>query len=220
MEIDHIFICVPPAANEAELLIDFGFKEGSGNIHPGQGTANRRFFFDNIMLELLFLTDAEEAQSELTRPTMLYQRLTSECNEVSPFGLCFRPAIDDRGNAASFPCWAYRPTYLPPELHIDVADAPVDEPMWFFLSFASRPDKSLRCQKEPRNHTNGISELWSIEITSPKAGDLSTTAEIVAVTPNIKFLSGENHLLSLCFNDLQAGLVKDFQPDLPLIIKW
>lgn len=220
MEIDHIFICVRPGASEADLLIDFGFCEGSANTHPGQGTANRRFFFDNLMLELLFLTDKEEARSELTRPTMLYQRLTFESNEVSPFGICFRPGEDDQDKVASFPCWSYRPIYLPPELHIDVADAPIDEPMWFFLPFASRPDQSARCRNEPRSHANGISELSSIEITSPKAGDLSTTAEIVADKQNVELFSGENHLLSLGFNDLQAGLVKDFRPDLPLVIKW
>ena len=220
MEVDHIFICVPPGAKEAELLMDFGFKEGSANIHPGQGTANRRFFFDNVMIELLFLTNADEARSKLTRPTMLYERLTSEDDKVSPFGICFRPAEGDDKRQARFPCWAYRPTYLPPDLHIDVGNTPIDEPMWFFLPFASRPDQSARCRNEPRSHANGISELSSIEITSPKAGDLSTTAEIVSVRQNIKFLSGENHLLSLGFNDFQSGLVKDFRPDLPLVIKW
>lgn len=168
MEIDHIFICVPSAGNEAELLIDFGFKEGSANIHPGQGTANRRFFFDNVMIELLFLTNADEARSKLTQPTMLYQRLISEDDKVSPFGICFRPAEGDDNRRATFPCWVYRPTYLPPELHIDVGNAPIDEPMWFFLSFASRPDRSEACKMQPRNHANGISELSSIEITIPK----------------------------------------------------
>jgi len=220
MEIDHIFICVPPGAKEAELLMDFGFKEGSANIHPGQGTANRRFFFDNVMIELLFLTNADEARSKLTRPTMLYERLISEDDKVSPFGICFRPAESDDNRQASFPCWAYRPTYLPPDLHIDVGNAPIDEPMWFFLSFASRPDQSARCLAEPRIHANGISELTSLEITIPKTEELSPAANIVANNKGVKILSGESHLMVLCFNDEKAGFVNDFRPDLPLVIKW
>jgi hypothetical protein len=40
-------------APEAERIAAFGLCEGPSNVHPGQGTANRRFFFRNAMLELL-----------------------------------------------------------------------------------------------------------------------------------------------------------------------
>jgi hypothetical protein len=36
--------------------------EGTPNIHPGQGTANRRFFFRNAMLELLWVNDEQFVQ--------------------------------------------------------------------------------------------------------------------------------------------------------------
>ena len=220
MEIDHIFVCVAPKAIEAELLVDFGFSEGSANNHPGQGTANRRFFFDNAVLELLFLTDADEARSELTQPTMLYERLSSRSKTVSPFGICFRPADGDDSKKAPFPHWSYRPTYLPSHLSIAVADALIDEPMWFYLAFASRPDSSERCKNQPRKHANGISELSSIEITNPKTKELSTAAKIATSTPGVKLPSGESHLLGLGFNEEKQGLVRDFRPYLPLIIKW
>ena len=45
MHLDHIFIRARPGAPEAEALKAFGLTEGSPNRHPGQGTANRRFFF-------------------------------------------------------------------------------------------------------------------------------------------------------------------------------
>lgn len=76
MLIDHIFIAVQPGAPEAAVLADFGLAEGSGNRHPGQGTANRRFFFDNAFIELLWLDNAAEARNDATRPTMLFERLT------------------------------------------------------------------------------------------------------------------------------------------------
>ncbi len=44
LELDHVFILVEPEARVADLLIEQGFKEGTRNQHPGQGTSNRRFF--------------------------------------------------------------------------------------------------------------------------------------------------------------------------------
>jgi len=53
LEFDHMFICTVVDAPEADLLLAFGLTEGASNIHPGQGTACRRIFFRNAMLELL-----------------------------------------------------------------------------------------------------------------------------------------------------------------------
>ncbi len=62
MEIDHIFICVNDDGRGADALKALGLVEGTPNVHPGQGTANRRFFFRNSFIELLHLTDESEAQ--------------------------------------------------------------------------------------------------------------------------------------------------------------
>ena len=106
-ELDHLFICTDVGAPEAESLIQFGLTEGDPNVHPGQGTANRRFFFHNAMLELVWVHDAGEAQSELARPTQLWQRWSQRQASASPFGLCLRP---NRPGASEvpFPAWIYR----------------------------------------------------------------------------------------------------------------
>ncbi len=62
-ELDHFFICTDVGAPAAAALMALGFVEGAPNTHPGQGTANRRFFFDNAMLELLWVHDEAEAGS-------------------------------------------------------------------------------------------------------------------------------------------------------------
>jgi hypothetical protein len=69
LELDHLFIWTDIGAYEAERLVSFGLVEGTPNMHPGQGTTNRRFFFHNAMLELLWVHDPAEARSELIRPT-------------------------------------------------------------------------------------------------------------------------------------------------------
>ena len=71
VELDHVFVCVAPDAPEADLLVAFGLLEGTPNTHPGQGTANRRFYFRNAMLELVWVRDEDEAQSPLIAPTRL-----------------------------------------------------------------------------------------------------------------------------------------------------
>jgi hypothetical protein len=74
VELDHVFICVSQGAPEADYLTHFGLIEGAANVHPGQGTANRRFFFRNAMLELLWVENPDEARNAQTAPTMLWER--------------------------------------------------------------------------------------------------------------------------------------------------
>jgi hypothetical protein len=50
--LDHVFVMCSKGAPEAEALLRVGLREGAGNTHPGQGTACRRFFFENAYLEL------------------------------------------------------------------------------------------------------------------------------------------------------------------------
>src|SRR3954468_18678174 len=94
--VDHVFICTAAGAPAARALREFGLVEGSPNRHPGQGTANRRFFFRNAMLELLWVEDAAEAQSEQTRDTRLWQRWSAPGPDVSPFGIILRPESESR----------------------------------------------------------------------------------------------------------------------------
>jgi|GEM_PF-3386851 len=85
------------AAGLAAMVCAAGFTEGSSNTHPGQGTANRRFFFERFMLELLFVDDPTALASSHA-PLNLQQRFTS--SEASPFGIGFRPSAA-RGESAS-----------------------------------------------------------------------------------------------------------------------
>ena len=61
LRLDHFFILAEAAS--ADRLIDLGLREGTPNSHPGQGTANRRFFLANAMLEILYIRDAQEARN-------------------------------------------------------------------------------------------------------------------------------------------------------------
>ncbi len=219
MGIDHIFIHSQSAAPEAKLLKSFGLIEASANTHLGQGTANRRFFFKNLFLELLFLENIEDAQSETTKPTQLFERLSHHDAEVSPFGFCFRPQNATQ-TAAPFLSWHYHPAYLPPHLHVDIAQQlSLAEPMWFYLSFATRPDQAAPEKQQPFQHRHGISEVTKIKLHIPKLSESLTVNEVQHIE-NFELIESKKHLLEMTFNHGIQGLTHDFRPDLPLIFHY
>jgi len=91
-ELDHLFILTDSGAPAADRVAELGITEGSRNVHPGQGTANRRFFFRNAMLELLWVSDPVEAAADPSVPARLLRRWCGRGVGACPFGLCFRPA--------------------------------------------------------------------------------------------------------------------------------
>ncbi len=220
-ELDHLFIYTTVGAPAAEQLIQFGLTEGSANSHPGQGTANRRFFFHNLMLELLWVHDAGEAQSELTRPTYLWDRWDSLATNACPFGICLRPSGLDSGQRP-FPSWDYHPLYLPPPLSIAVATnaSVLTEPMLFYLAFAQRPDRYPADKAQPLIHRAGFREVTRVTLTLPGQLPLSEALQGVVDAGLISIQSGQEYWLEIGFDHQLQGQHRDFRPALPLTLSW
>src|SRR5882724_5359721 len=116
-ELDHILVVCPAGAEvAARALHRVGLTEGSRNHHEGQGTACRRFFFENVYLELLWVSDPDEAQSEPARRTRLWERWSRLPQGACPFGIVLRAGSSTDAAACPFASWAYRPSYLPSNL--------------------------------------------------------------------------------------------------------
>lgn len=225
MEFDHVFVCVQPGAVEAGLLIDAGFTEGPSNSHPGQGTANRSFFFANAFIEFLFEQNHDELCSEQTRPTNLQERLNRTDAGTSPFGFCFRPVKQgpcevENESACPFPAWAYQPEYLPAQLAIDIADTPLTEPMWFYLGFSQRPDVSGRVALENLQHANGVCAITGITVTVPRDAHLSPVAALIAKNGSVGLQRGDDHLVEFEFDHNKTGDQIDMRPDVPVVLRW
>ncbi|MET4675580.1 MULTISPECIES: VOC family protein [unclassified Luteibacter] len=218
MELDHIFICVDDDGRGADALAALGLTEGAPNAHPGQGTANRRFFFRNSFIELLHLVDESEAQSQLTAPTQLFERFKCADGVAAPFGVCFRPST--AGEKPAFPAWEYRPVYLPPALKVDVGYAPVSEPMWFFLSFARRPDEAPIERAQPLEHANGFRDMTSVRVTTPYSQAFSSPANCANQLQGFDIAHGDEHLVVLGIDHGASGQTHDLRPGLPMIINW
>ncbi len=217
MQIDHIFIRTRTGGPEAELLSSVGLTEGSGNHHPGQGTENRRFFFKNGFIELLWIADADEIRSEQTRRTMLFERLTQD--DASPFGICFRPSSGE--SEAPFPHWEYTPGYLPPGIKIDMGeDVPMSEPAWFFIAQATAPGAYPVERRQPLNHAAGLNNISSVTLTMPGAEHLSAPATAARDTGQVSFKAGSEHLMEIVFDENRQGKTQDLRPHLPLILAY
>jgi hypothetical protein len=213
IELDHLFVCTAPGAPEAEELIRFGLREGPPNRHLGQGTANRRFAFANSMLELLWVSDPQEAQSECSGRTMLWERWSGRTAQACPFGICVRP-IDPLNTQSPFPGWEYRPAYLPDPLVMHIGEASVQEPMWVYLSFMRRGDREQKFAEHPI----GIHAITGLSLTTPMPLHSAASQRMIE-SGILSAEKGSEFLLKIEFDRHRRNEVVDFSPHLPLVFQ-
>ncbi len=216
--LDHVFICCADGAPEAERLLRLGIKEGLPNTHPGQGTKCRRFFFENEYLELLWISDPREAQSETVRRTRLWERWSMRHSGACPFGIVLRPGARATECDPPFPTWSYHPKYLAPNLAIELAlDTPLCEPEFFFLPFAKQNDRLARAVRE---HTIEASEITALRIGIPTPGAHSAPAAMLESAGIVTFDVADQYLMTMVFDCNTSGKIADLRPELPLVLRW
>jgi len=213
IELDHLFVCTNPGAPEAERLVQFGLHEGPPNQHPGQGTACRRFSFANAMIELFWVCDPDEAQSESTKRTLLWDRWSGRQGSACPFGICVRP-VNPEETGSPFPGWKYRPAYLPHPLYMQIGEAGIEEPMWVHLSFMRRD------QREGwfTGHPVGVREITRLALTTP-APLRSKASQKIVESGVLATRTGATSLLEIEFDGQQRKEQVDFRPDFPVIFQ-
>ncbi|HEY5137742.1 MAG TPA: hypothetical protein VIJ25_00270 [Methylococcales bacterium] len=218
MEVDHLFICTEKYAVAGDLLVRSGFAEGSSNTHPGQGTANRRFFFQNLMLELLWATNLDEITSPKTMPLRLYERCVTRSLETCPFGLVLRPTFETSDDAP-FPTWAYCPDYLPNPLKMQVgANTPLSEPNILYFGFAR--GRGIAATEETTNHKLGVGRVTKLDIQIRQSEEFSRVVQMVNKIENVKIEKGDKYFMMLEFDNHEKGSIVNFEPHLPLEISY
>lgn len=218
-ELDHILICTDAGAPAGEQLQAAGLTEGTSNVHPGQGTQNRRFFFHNAMLELLWVHNPEEAQSAITRPTQLWERWSGRHGDATPFAICLRPKQPET-TELPFEAWAYTPSYVPTPLVVHIGDNSdrLTEPMLFYMAFGRRPDQATA--PEPLEHAAGLREITSLRIQYPQTMPLSETLRAVVEMGIVSVSDGTSVLMEIGFDGETRGQSIDLRPELPLVLCW
>jgi hypothetical protein len=215
--LDHLAVCTRVGGPEGDQLVAAGLTEGGPNTHAGQGTANRRFFFHNAMLELLWVRDETEARSPATARTRIADRWQNRDAGACPFGLCVRSA-----GAPPFPAWAYRPAFLPPPFSIGIAENSdtLDEPMLFHVSFGSRPDQLPPERRQPLEHRLRVREITRLLWLRPGSGALSLALRVVVDAGVLSVASGPAHALEIGFDDEVRGRSLSLSPELPITLRW
>jgi hypothetical protein len=211
IELDHFFILTDPGAPHCDLVSSIGLIEGSRNSHPGQGTANRRFFFSNSTLEFIYLRDADEASQGRGSRLRFAERASS--TRASPFGLVMR--MEDGSGDEPFPGWRYCPEYFRDDqcFHVGENSVLLEEPLCICMP-TNLPRREIRSQSENPQWT--MTELRiSVPVARPSAV-LKSVEKCESVTLQLN----KPHRLDLVFNDNKEGLSKDMTLDLPLVIHW
>lgn len=211
MQLDHFFILTKKFAPEADLLSELGLVEGTPNHHPGQGTSNRRFFFSNSMLELLYVRDAREANDGPGRHLHFPDRAANP--GASPFGLVLR--CEDDTEEPVFPGWHYYPDYLDPGVSLIVGENSEypSEPLCICM-----PD-NLRSRSNELRSDAPFASVTGLRLQVP-AIELSPVLEAVTRVEGIQIKTNRPHLLEIVFGHAAEGKQRDLRPSLPLRVFW
>lgn len=204
MSIDHIFIFTEDHGKVADELVEFGLTEGSNRIHVGQGTTNRKFYFGNFFLEILWVHNESEIKSEQTKPTGLWQRAEFKINNFSPFGLCI---VNSEETETLFEnAFKYQPDYFPQGMVIDILknEDQTDLPWTFRLPFKGQK----KHENEPTNHRNGISTLTKA-VFEHKSNVENTVFD--NLKDQIRFIDSSRYWLNLIFDNGKQGKKQEFE---------
>lgn len=208
IELDHFFIVTRPGAPEGDSLAALGLVEGTPNVHAGQGTANRRFFFANAMLELIYVRDEQEAAAGVAGKLRMLERAGSIA--ASPFGLVFRSTAP-----APFPGWRYAADYLPDSSHFHIGENAdrLDEPLCIVMP------SSIPAPSQQPAPCHPFTTVTSVRIGVP-ATSLSAVLTAVRGIGPLSIAPGQPHGMEVQFDNGAAGKERDLRPALPLVIHW
>lgn len=212
LALDHIFILTEPGAPAADNFLELGFVEGNTNVHPGQGTSNRRFFLSDFFIEFVYVSNADEAANGAGKALGILAR--SEDLEASPFGVIVR--VSDSEEVPDFPSWQYTPDYFDGNMSFYVGNNSnlLPEPLCICMPPALPKRSAI-----PPEHQNPEWKLSGLEIVVPVETPSAVLQQFAAIDRvNVEY--GKSHLMTLKFNNGDSMKVIDLSPELPLMIEY
>jgi hypothetical protein len=194
--IDHIFMFIEADGPEIDGMASLGLVETYRRTHPGQGTQNVCYCFDNLFLELLWVNDPSEARSEAIKRSGLYERSLWRNNGTCPFGISWRRS--QGGPATEIPTWEFKPPYLPKGITIPVAidSDDVRQPMMFESPGAAPPLEWPMEKRGPLQHRAGWGAVTDIRLAMPPDAPPSHALRAIARSegPPVRVESGAYRL--------------------------
>ncbi len=213
MELDHVFILIDPQGAEIDYLRSMGIKETYRRQHTGQGTQNICYCFENMFLELLWVSDADSVRSEHIARTGIYERSQLKTAGTNPFGIAWRDTPDKSPFTATR--WAFKPPYLPAGMHIDVAVDSDDhqQPMMFKSPGATPPSEWSVEKRGELQRPNGLGRVVSVQISAPQSFVASGTLKAIEAASILILKHAKSHFFEITLT------VERLNSPLPLVLK-
>jgi hypothetical protein len=198
MEIDHVFFFVERGGPEFARLSALGIVETYRRAHPGQGTANACFCFENMFLELLWIEAPLDALAPAIARTQLEPRSNWRKIGSCPFGIAWRAQ-----GRLDIPTWAYTPPYLPTGVAIEVAEDSDDprQPMLFTFPGSTAPAEWDSERKGKLQSAAGFSTIANLTMTLPHGVAASSALNHLSnsCSPGLDIRHGPRYGLNIRF---------------------
>ncbi len=237
IEIDHLNIWVTNPKKAKEKLVDIGFTsvpDSLSEIHHGQGTAGRYFYFLNGYLELIFVYDYAEfgKNNEINKNLDFPERAKFNQNGAAPFSIALK-LNDYSVEKIPFKTVKYHQNWMESNANIYAAKNSkknINEPS-IFVIYPEIKSGTFESLSELENfptdndywkaffkHPNGAKKITNIIITSTDLDLKTETIEAVNNIENIEIKNGSKHSMELYFDNNIQKKSFDLRPELPLII--
>jgi hypothetical protein len=216
MDIDHVFVLVEPHSPLIATLSSMGLVETYRRQHTGQGTANVCFCFENMFLELLWVTSAVEVQSARIRRMRLFERAQWATTGACPVGVAWRntsPTI-----TSSCALWPYQPPYLTPGAVISVAVDSDDpkQPMMFTFPGATPPREWHAARQGQLQSAAGMVDVVGVTLAMPKDVVPSHTLATLVRETSLSLTVSPDATYGVELQITQRGHAKRLRVPLPL----
>ena len=204
--IDHVFVLVEENGPELAYCASSGLVETYRRNHPGQGTENACYCFDNLFLELLWVKDSQGIQTAAVGRTKLHERSFWRTNGSCPFGIAWR---QDEKDPLSVPTWQFEPPYLLQGVTIAVATDSDDprQPMMFKSTGAIAPVEWPPEKRGALQHGSGLGAVTAIQLTMPT--DTTPSAALLTIAEwqsgLVSLVAGQSYRLQLQIASLADG---------------
>jgi Glyoxalase-like domain len=235
LSLDHIILWTKKGAPDTSLFQRSGFTlDQRTMVHTGFGTGGRYIFFYNVYIELLYVNDTVEFNTEFNHVSDSHRSMWRE-NAECPFGLGLGMVPYDT-TKIPFAAKSLQAPWMKPNSSLFVdADSYThpQEPMvivvpdyLFHRKFDTRRDIENLSNEANRirllaatAHVNGVKKLTAMKITCP-AKQLSAAAAVVKNIDHVEIITGTENLMELTFDNNEQHKTSDWRPQLPVVIKY
>lgn len=227
--LSHAWIVVTTGAPQRTALEKAGFRIApTVNRHDGQGTASVTVEFLNGFLELMYPDPTVPVAPNLKIGAEKF-RLKSAWRETgySPIGIVF-DRTPTTPETFPFPTWRISADWMEKGTFIEIL-TPRETPKAVSLSIASQVSTRERANeilaRDPIKgamflHPNGARRLTGFRVVAPNAEGLPASASYLTSHGLMTFDVGKQWLLDVTLDNGRQGITKNFEPELPLVIRY